>query len=137
MQYRKNIGGLLFAGCLIAFSLLVFVQPKPDDQEPILSTEAVIDLRVENERIPTSLPEGANGYQLLIAARDQHTNFSFSGSDSEYGFFVEEINGTTNDASSNTYWSLYINDELSMVGISEYIPTETDVIDWRYEQVEL
>ena len=62
-------------------------------------------------------------------------DFGFSGSESEYGFFVDEINGKANDADTNEYWSFYVNDQLAEVGVSSYTLQQDDVITWKYEEV--
>lgn len=42
-----------------------------------------------------------------------------TGSTSEYGLFIESVNGVAADFEKDkTYWALYVDGEYSMVGIS-------------------
>jgi hypothetical protein len=81
------------------------------------------------------VPEGSTVYDLMIATTKQYNNFSFNGREfSGLGFFVEEINGLSQDRKAGMYWIYYINGEKALVGISQYKLKENDVITWNYEK---
>lgn len=110
-----------------------------NEQEEVLeNTEVFVqaEFRVNDTLYPISVSEDINGYELMNVIATENDDFTFSGSESEFGFFVEEINDTPNNPGNNDYWSLYINDELSTVGISDYIVQNNDVVEWRFENVE-
>jgi len=81
------------------------------------------------------VPEESTVYDLMIATTKQYNNFSFNGREfSGLGFFVEEINGLSQDKKAGMYWIYYINGEKALVGISQYKLKENDVITWNYEK---
>ncbi len=45
-------------------------------------------------------------YDLMVSLQEAG-ELEFSGSESEYGFFVESVNGTSADPSANQYWAVY------------------------------
>jgi hypothetical protein len=65
----------------------------------------------------------------------KNNDFTFNGvSYSSLGFFVNEINGTKNSAWRGLYWIYYINGQSAMVGVSNYIVKQNDIIEWKYEK---
>jgi hypothetical protein len=52
--------------------------------------------------------------------------------DSSFGEFVSAINGV-GDSSDDSYWLYYVNGEPAQVGAGDYVTSNTDVIEWRYE----
>jgi len=94
-------------------------------------------LIVQDKSYELSILEGSSVYDVMVIARET-TDFDFSGKKfSGLGFFVEEINGITGDTETEMYWTFYINDAKSNVGVSEYILNEGDVIEWKYEKSDL
>lgn len=60
-------------------------------------------------------------------------NFSFKAKNySGLGYFVEEINGIKN--ADGFYWTLYINNKYSTVGVSQYKLMSGDSVWWKYEK---
>lgn len=50
--------------------------------------------------------------------------------------FMEVIEDYEQDESEGLYWMFYINEETSKVGAADYIPEESDQIDWKLESVD-
>lgn len=49
------------------------------------------------------------------------------GSDSEYGFYLESVNGVTADYDADgAYWAIYVNDEYGMYGLDTQPVTDGD-----------
>jgi len=53
--------------------------------------------------------------------------------DSDYGVYVDEINGTAND--DGGFWIYYINGEMGEVGADQYSCQDGDKIEWRFEKL--
>lgn len=73
---------------------------------------------------------GQNALVLLKSYTTVETE-EFSG----LGEYVVSINGLKADSNTN-YWALYVNNEASQVGASEYTTNDTDNIEWRLEDVQ-
>jgi hypothetical protein len=110
------------------------------------TAKQMIDRTQETKLIKTTLevpglsyqvfvPEGSSVFDLMTAATKQFNNFSFRGREFPgLGFFVEEINGLSQDKKAGMYWIYYINGQKAQVGISQYKLKENDVITWKYEK---
>ncbi|NQV88529.1 MAG: DUF4430 domain-containing protein [Parcubacteria group bacterium] len=60
-------------------------------------------------------------------------DFSFKAKNySGLGYFVEEINGIKNV--DGFYWTLYINNKYSTVGVSQHKLVSDDSVWWKYEK---
>ncbi|MFH1766490.1 MAG: DUF4430 domain-containing protein [Patescibacteria group bacterium] len=107
-------------------------------QQPQIESSFSVYLNEHEDLTLTSFySSGINVLEMMELVREHDPNaFSFSGADSDYGFFVEEINGVSNNTANSDYWSLYVNNDLSQVGASDYIVQDNDRIEWRYEHVE-
>lgn len=131
----------------LAVIVLIFVGwffvgvQSPVIDEPIIEeveeTQEVVQVEFSVDDFSSSveLEPGTSALALMNQLAEDNSDFSFSGSDSEFGFFVEEINGVENDTENNMYWSMYANDELAQFGVSDYIVADGDKLDWRYEEV--
>lgn len=53
--------------------------------------------------------------------------------DSEYGVYVDEINGITNDEGG--FWIYYVNGEMGQVGADQYNCQTGDQVEWRFEKL--
>lgn len=50
--------------------------------------------------------DGGSLYDVLTKLSEDG-KLSFSGSESEYGFYIEEVNGRAAEASANEFWAIY------------------------------
>lgn len=81
------------------------------------------------------LPENSTVYDLMKQAQFQDQNFSFGGKEfSGLGFFVEEINGVSQNPKQGYYWIYYVNGKAASLGVSQYKIKNNDIINWRYEK---
>jgi len=48
------------------------------------------------------------------------------------GSFIQEINGVEN--SSGAYWTFYVNGRYSTTGASQYVLSQGDTIEWKFEK---
>lgn len=92
-------------------------------------------LEVPSVSYEVFVPEASNAYDLMAATATQYEDFSFNGRDfTGIGFFVETINGLSQDRGEGMYWIYYINGKVAPVGISQYKLKADDVITWKYEK---
>lgn len=77
-----------------------------------------------------------DGYYVLNAMKkcsELYADFSYDGSDSGYGFFVETINGVTASwAKNNSYWAFYVNGDYASYGVSQQAIADGDIILFVY-----
>ena len=68
---------------------------------------------------------------------EANNDFSYSGTESEYGTMIEVINGEqaifTED---NAYWALYVNGEYGQYGADQQPVVNEDTYTWQYENAE-
>ena len=110
---------------------------KNNEEQIKQETEKSIDvsLKVQDKDYSTEIKEGSSVYDLMNQLKTQ--GFIFSATKySSLGFFVTEINGVREDRKKSTYWTLYINDKEAMVGASQLILKEGDLIEWKNEKKE-
>lgn len=53
--------------------------------------------------------------------------------DSDYGVYVDEINGAAND--NGGFWIYYVNGEMGQVGADQYQCKTGDKVEWRFEKL--
>lgn len=122
----------------IALGFLFTAQPKnpPQDAQVEQQIEMIqAQLTVDDSSFEAEVPAGSSALDLMRALDDTNDDFTFTGSDSEYGFFVKSINGRENDADASSYWTLYTNGEMAQVGVSDYLIQNGDELSWKYEKV--
>ena len=72
----------------------------------------------------------------LMNEISESQDFSFEGSNGDYGFFIETINGETADTAAGAYWAIYVNDEYGMYGVDEQPVADGDNFKLAYEVYE-
>lgn len=72
----------------------------------------------------------AEGQTALAVLQDDN---EVKTQDSDYGVYVDEINGTKNGDGS--FWIYYVNGEMGQVGAEQYQCTNNDKIEWRFEEI--
>ncbi|MBQ3795625.1 MAG: DUF4430 domain-containing protein [Butyrivibrio sp.] len=65
------------------------------------------------------------------------TDFSYAGTDSEYGLMVEYVNDERAlYAEDGAYWALYVNGEYGQYGADSQPVTDGDKYTWTYEKAQ-
>ena len=65
------------------------------------------------------------------------TEFSYDGTDSEYGLMVEYVNEERADyAEDGAYWALYVNGEYGQYGADAQPVADGDTYTWTYEKAQ-
>lgn len=131
---------------LLFFLSSFFVQPSPVSvpqiEENVLGTQEgsqeedtiPIVLSVQEQTYRLDVPKESTVYEAMSLA-SKTSGLRFGGKDfGELGFFVEEINGVSQQYPM--YWIYSINGKKSQVGVSQYKLQAGDVISWTYEHEE-
>lgn len=151
MRFRR--GGVVVLVVLAGGALLVWVTLRSSGGEPSATND-----RVSSQGVPVDSQHGVDliidtgaavqSYQsvfsgtmtaaeLLLAASQDH-GFSVASKDygGELGLFVEGIAGVQNDPTTDRYWSLYVNGEVSQSGASTTVVQPGDEVLWKYAVVD-
>lgn len=101
------------------------------EQQATLAVTVEIDATAadgEKTTADVELPEGATAYDALVA-----TGADVNAQDSDYGMYVQGINGlATGDHGDMSGWMYSVNGESAEVGCSEYTLSSGDVVTWTY-----
>lgn len=67
----------------------------------------------------------------------EEDDFSYSGSESDYGIMITEINGVTADYDKDqAYWSIYVNGEYGQYGADAQPVSDGDAYQFVYESAQ-
>lgn len=95
-------------------------------------------LKVVNDAGETTTYTGHTDQEFLRPALEElqeAEDFTIEGEESEYGLYVETVNGVTADyAVDGSYWALYVNDEYGNYGVDTQPVTDGDTYTLRYEK---
>jgi len=138
VQKKSNktglIIGLICALVVIAgvFAAIYFIN-KPKAQEGTKAyTVAVVDKDGNSKDY-----SGKTDAEFLRGLMDELVaggDFSYSGDDSEYGIYINTINGITADYEADqAYWAIYVNDEYGMYGADTQPVNDGDSFKFVYE----
>src|SRR5665811_104022 len=90
-----------------------------------------ITITVDNTILSLDFNEGTSLYEVLIEAKAKG-KINFQGRKySGLGFFVSDIGSLHQGAGKNLMY--YINGEEATVGVSSYMPKDSDIISWELE----
>ena len=80
--------------------------------------------------------EGKTDAEVLHDLMDEvaaNNDFTYEGSDSDYGFYVETVNGETADSNAGSYWAIYVNGEYGQYGVDEQPVADGDNFKFAFE----
>ncbi len=65
----------------------------------------------------------------------EDSDFTYSGSDSQYGIMIDTVNGERADYTlDGAYWSIYVNDEYANFGADQQPVNDGDTFALKYEK---
>lgn len=114
-----------------------------DNVQETVAPVSQLNLEIVNQLEETvayklNFTEGENVYEVLNRAmvenQDLKVVFDDFEIDGETAFFITTINGY-DPSTESKFWSFYVNDEQSQVGISDYEPKAEDTISFKVEVV--
>ncbi len=134
---KRIIIGAVILAALIAVLAIVYVYNKPAAKAG--SKDIVIEVTASDGNM-TAYPFSTDA-EFLLQAMDElagsNPNFSYSGSDSDYGIMVEYINGEKAIyAEDGAYWALYVNGEYGQYGAESQPVEGGSTYTWTYEKAQ-
>lgn len=91
-----------------------------------------VEFTVADQRYEISIPENFSIYEAMEVLATT-ADFSFEAKYySGLGYFIEQINDLEN--AGGAYWTLYVNDAYSPVGVSGYKLRAGDHVEWKFEK---
>ncbi|MBQ7926825.1 MAG: DUF4430 domain-containing protein [Lachnospiraceae bacterium] len=125
------IGAVVLVAVIAVFAIIyaVFGAKTVEGSKEITITV----INQEKEAVTYELQTDA---EVLKEAMDEakEQGLTYSGSDGQYGFAVDTVNGVTADFNtSSSYWSFYVNDTYCNYGISSQPVVDGDAFKIVYE----
>ena len=141
---QKKLSSLLGMALLITMvSLAGFLMN--EYQTGIISAETEVEqadvryegnLTIENGDSKAGYPfvfgRNTTAFDALLQVAQTY-GFKVDYQMSDFGAFIESIDGIAGNDEAMTYWMFYINGESAMVGVSLYILNNGDQISFQYE----
>ena len=114
MKNKKKLLLIIIPIVLIAAMVTAFFAFRPKTQQ---GSKAVVIEVVDNEK-NSKVYTVKTDAEFLRQAMEETKGLTFSGTESEYGLMVSEINGVTADYNvDQSYWAFYVNGEYCQYGI--------------------
>ena len=134
---KRIIIGSVILVALIAVFAIVYAFNKPAVQEG----GKQITIEVTGSDATTDGYTFSTDAEYLIQAMDElaetNSDFTYSGSDSEYGMMIEVINGEKAVyAEDGAYWALYVNGEYGQYGADSQPVEDGAKYTWTYEKAQ-
>ena len=134
---KPIIIGVAVLVALIAIFAVVFFANKPQTSKGGKN----ITIEVTGSNGETADYELSTDAEFLKQAMDElaadNEQFSYSGTDSEYGMMVEYVNDERAlYAEDGAYWALYVNGEYGQYGVDSQPVVDGDTYTWTYEKAQ-
>lgn len=127
------IGLIVFLGLMVALWAIYQANAPTTNTGVKAYTLTVIDDAGEKTAYTATTDAECVGRALVELEEAQA--FTMQGTESEYGFFLDAVNGCVADYTvDGSYWAFYLNDEYATVGIDQQPLSDGDHIELRYER---
>ena len=142
-------GAALLAGCSGSQGNTASATTEAASTEPALETttskkadsgkkeEKQVKLQVVDKDGKISEYDEATDAEYLRGVLDEiseDSDFSYSGTDSQYGLMIDTVNGERADYTKDgAYWSIYVNDEYANYGVDSQPVADGDTFALKYE----
>ena len=123
-----GIVALVAVIAVLAVVFFVFVE-KPTKGAKAITIEVVDD---QGTKTTYNLNTDA---EYLKQAMEEADGLTFSGSESDYGLYLETVNGLTADYNADgAYWSIYVNGAYGNYGVDSQPVADGDTYTLQYEK---
>lgn len=121
------IGVLVFAAviALLAGAYAMF-REKPVEGSKLVTIEVV------NKAQESTSYEVRTDAEYLRQAMEETGGLTFGGTDSEYGFTVDTVNGEVADFNEGAYWAFYVNNDYCNYGVDSQPIADGDAFKIEY-----
>lgn len=135
---KKNVNRLLALLMALAMALALTAcgqkeqTPAAEADAPAVTEQAADTQGEKHITLTVTYPdETSDSYEIDTSAeflKDAIADtVELGGSDGEYGFYLESVNGVTADyATDGAYWAIFVNDEYGMFGLDSQPVTDGD-----------
>ncbi|MCC2630418.1 MAG: hypothetical protein K0S38_227 [Candidatus Paceibacter sp.] len=120
---------------IVVAGLMLYQKPKvpTTTNNTQVQSETKFTLVAQGKEYTGSLPNQSSAYDAMTKLAST-TPFRFKAKYyAGMGYLIEEIEGIR--GSDGAYWTLYINNATSTVGVSDYILKDNDTIEWKLEKM--
>lgn len=124
------IGIVALVAVIAVLAVVFFVfREKPTKGAKAITIEVVDD---QGTKTTYNLNTDA---EFLKQAMEEADGLTFSGSESDYGLYLETVNGLTADYNADgAYWSIYVNGAYGNYGVDSQPVADGDVYTLQYEK---
>ncbi|MDD4525826.1 MAG: DUF4430 domain-containing protein [Lachnospiraceae bacterium] len=132
----RVLSGIALMAAMIALFALVYSKfgPKSDEGSKTYTLEVVDDTGSTASYSGRTDAESLSGIMDELVAEG---NFTYDGSDSEYGLFISTVNGITADYDNDgAYWSIMVNGEYGQYGADSQPVSDGDDFELVYEKAQ-
>lgn len=121
-----TVGALLL---LVAGGTTAVLLTQGDAKKPAPSAT---EQQADNQTAPATNTVAYDGVEGKTALELLKTKATVVTKDSDYGPYVESINGLAG-GSEGKYWAFYVNGQMAPVGADAYKTKADDKIEWKFE----
>lgn len=124
------IGIVALVAVIAVLAVVFFVfREKPTKGAKAITIEVVDD---QGTKTTYNLNTDA---EYLKQAMEEADGLTFSGSESDYGLYLETVNGLTADYNTDgAYWSIYVNGGYGQYGVDSQPVADGDIYTLQYEK---
>ncbi len=126
---RKGLIAVLILVVLIALFAVIYTVMSPSASRG--SKSLTIEV-IDNEGVTTSYSIKTDA-EYLRQAMDETEGLTYEGTESDYGMYVETVNGVTADYNTDSaYWAFYVDGEYCNYGIDSQPVNDGEVYTIEY-----
>lgn len=127
---KKVVLGLVALVAVIVAMAVIFCVFR---QKPVEGSKAIVIEVIDNEEKTTTY-ELKTDAEYLYEAMKEAKGLTFDGEETEFGFTLYSVNGLEADFTKDSaYWSLYVNGEYGMYGVSGQPVLDGETYTFKYE----
>ncbi|MDD4525950.1 MAG: DUF4430 domain-containing protein [Lachnospiraceae bacterium] len=132
---KALIGIVLTAALIVSFALVYNrFRPRAGEGTKSYTLEVVDDAGAQNAYSGKTDSEYLSGIMDELVAEG---DFTYDGSESEYGLFIMAVNGVTADYDTDgAYWSIMVNGEYGQYGADSQPVSDGDDFELVYEKAQ-
>ena len=133
MKNKKTLIGFIIVALLALIMTFVYFNNKPTTSQG----SKTVTVEVVDSKGETTSYEVSTDAEYLADLMDElqtSTDFSYVGSESEYGLYIEAVNGETADYTTDSaYWAIYVGDDYGQYGADQQPVTDGETYRFVWE----
>lgn len=133
----KNKKGIIAVVCAALLALALFLVFRIN-QKPVVQGSKHVTVEVTDPDQKTKGYTTDTDAEYLVGVMDElkeSSDFTYEGSESDYGLYITSINGITADYNTDgAYWAIYVNGEYGSYGADAQPVADGDTFTFAYEK---